>query len=200
MKWLSGELKKEEGKPEQWYAVTKSDFKTHFGGGLLLFYNNSPYQLLSTIYSDTEWLPWKFAKTPKGYWADKTNQRAYLEWLAKRLGYTDMDDWYKVKSQDFIANFGSGLLASFNNSPVALLNSAFPDHPFHPWNFSTASDNVWKDDKQMKEVLQHIQVLLKIKSKEDWLRVSPAQITKLGFENMFRQAGGLAAVVKRYIS
>jgi len=38
--------------------------------------------------------PWLFEKVPQRFWADKANQRRYIDWLGRRLGYTSPQDWY----------------------------------------------------------------------------------------------------------
>ena len=52
--------------------------------------------MISTIFHEKEWLPWKFETVPNGFWNDKNNQRNFLEWLGNELGFKNQDDWYKV--------------------------------------------------------------------------------------------------------
>jgi hypothetical protein len=62
-------------------------------------YNGSPSSLLSAVYPDHEWLPWKFEKTSKNFWDQPTNQRSFMEWAGKQLQIKDMNDWYKISKQ-----------------------------------------------------------------------------------------------------
>ena len=39
----------------------------------------------------------------------KKNQKDYIYWLGKKLGYTTMEDWYKVSRADFDNNYGRSL-------------------------------------------------------------------------------------------
>jgi hypothetical protein len=68
------------------------------GGATLLRnkYNSSPIKLLSAVYPEYEWLPWKFDKSPANYWEDVKNQGKFVEWAAKQLNVNEMSDWYKV--------------------------------------------------------------------------------------------------------
>ncbi len=68
-------------------------------------YNNSPSLLISTVYSEYKWLPWRFSHVPKGYWEDMKNQRNFMDWVGKQLNYNDMEDWYKVTAE--VINFSS---------------------------------------------------------------------------------------------
>jgi hypothetical protein len=66
------------------------------GSGLLSRYNGSPSLLLSSVYPDYDWLPWKFSICPRNYWNDLTNQRKFMEWATKELNIEKMGDWYRT--------------------------------------------------------------------------------------------------------
>ena len=55
--------------------------------------------MLSTVYPDHNWLPWKFNAVPKHYWREMKNQKQYLEWAGKQLNTKEMSDWYKIKNE-----------------------------------------------------------------------------------------------------
>jgi hypothetical protein len=63
---------------------------------LLTKYHGSPLQLLSEVFPEYEWLPWKFDKCPDNYWNDEKNQRKFFDWAAKQLNIKEMSDWYNV--------------------------------------------------------------------------------------------------------
>jgi hypothetical protein len=52
--------------------------------------------MLTTVYHDYHWLPWKFEKTPKNYFSEISNQRIFLDWAGKELGIKEMSDWYNI--------------------------------------------------------------------------------------------------------
>ena len=66
------------------------------GSGLLSKYNNSPSTLISQVYPEYEWLPWRFKRIPVGYWEDIKNQRKFMQWAAQKLHIKDVNDWYKI--------------------------------------------------------------------------------------------------------
>jgi hypothetical protein len=78
------------------------DFYDVGAGGLLVHkYKNSPSFLLSKMYPDYEWLPWKFTKSPRNFKGDETNKRKFLEWAGKQLGVKELNDWYNVSARVF---------------------------------------------------------------------------------------------------
>ena len=68
-------------------------------GGATLVMSASVYKLVSSVYPEYEWLPWRFHKTPANYWTDVKNQRKFMDWAGKELGIKDMSDWYKVTTR-----------------------------------------------------------------------------------------------------
>jgi hypothetical protein len=69
------------------------------GGHLLKSHRDSPTHLLSTVYPEHEWLPWKFVRCPLNYWSDVNNQRKFMDWAATQLNVKEMSDWYKISQR-----------------------------------------------------------------------------------------------------
>ena len=66
-------------------------------GRTLIKYNNKSHiKLITSVYSNYKWLPWKFNHAPKGYWNDENNVKEYMNWLSEQLNIKTMEDWYKV--------------------------------------------------------------------------------------------------------
>jgi hypothetical protein len=64
------------------------------GHTLLTKYDFSFHSLLSALYPEYNWLSWKFLQ--KGYWGDVNNQKKFMDWVAWKLNYKEMSDWYKI--------------------------------------------------------------------------------------------------------
>ena len=91
---------------EDWYKVTSKDLVRNFGTGILQQFNRSHIKLITSVYSDYTWLPWKFNNVPVNYFKDKQNVALYLNWLGNKLGFTKMEDWYNISYQvSFFQNF-----------------------------------------------------------------------------------------------
>ena len=123
---------------EDWYNIKGQDIRNKDGGGLLKNYNNSPLQLLKSVYPEENWLPWKFTNAPNGYWDDIENHKIYMDWLGTQLEYKILEDWYNITTQRIINNDGGGLLQYYNNSPKLLVTSIYPNYP---WNLSKFQKN-----------------------------------------------------------
>jgi hypothetical protein len=63
------------------------------------YFHGSPSLLLSEIFPDYDWLPWKFERCPNGFWDNIRNQKKFLEWAANELKIKNMSDWYNVSKQ-----------------------------------------------------------------------------------------------------
>ena len=68
-------------------------------GGTLIKYNKSHINIITSVYPNYNWLPWRFNSTPKEFWNDTNNVKEYMNWLSERLNIKTMEDWYKVSSE-----------------------------------------------------------------------------------------------------
>ena len=66
-------------KQSDWYQVTAKDFQENFGSSLLA-QQKSIADLLSD-YLDFNFLPWRFAVAPNGFWGKKKNHRRFLDFV-----------------------------------------------------------------------------------------------------------------------
>jgi len=180
MKWLSKVLSRNLETAEDWYDINAEDFLRNFGGYLLSKYGSSPYQLLSKLFPETEWLPWCFTRAPGGFWESESNQRTYLKWLFQELHFSKEEDWYRITKADFEKHFGTHLLLLYNGSPsriiMHLLNSEKVDEEvemeeekvgkgieYRPWMFNRAPYNMGKSEEEMKALLQYVFLELGLK-------------------------------------
>lgn len=152
---------------EDWYSVTNEDVIKHGGSGLLAHkYSSSFYKLISTVYSDVEWTPWKFTRISRGYWNDINNQRKYLDWLGnfasynfsqasgRTLGLQSKEHWYLVTNKDFIKHGGGALLRiQYEGSIYKLLSTVYSEVEWIPWKFSHVPRGFWNDINNQRKYL-----------------------------------------------
>src|SRR4051794_35122882 len=74
--WLGNKLGNKE--MEDWYSLTSEILSKNYGSTLLQRHKSSPIELLKEVYPNHDWLPWRFPKTPRGYWDDFSNVKSFF--------------------------------------------------------------------------------------------------------------------------
>jgi hypothetical protein len=69
-------------------------------------------------------------KVPRDYWNDLSNQRTFLDELAKKLNITAFEEWYRVSSKDVIENGGRGLFKHYGFSIPKMLTTVYKEYPY----------------------------------------------------------------------
>ena len=120
---------------DQFYQMSSKDI-SQYGGKALLehIFNGSISIALQSIYPDHQWLPWKFEqqKVSPGFWDQFNNQKFFIEWLGKELGFKHINDWFNITQKHIQDYGGRGLLFKYGGSPFRLFNSIFPQHNWLP--------------------------------------------------------------------
>ncbi len=62
-------------------------------------HNESLYCMVSSIFREVKWLPWRFSDVSREFWIDMKNQRNFLDWVATQLNYKEKEDWYKITNE-----------------------------------------------------------------------------------------------------
>ena len=60
---------------------------------------NSLFNIVSTVYPQYKWLPWRFSNKKKSFWLDSENWKWFMQFAAKELNLNEMNDWYNVTSE-----------------------------------------------------------------------------------------------------
>ena len=150
---------------EDWYNINGEILCANYGNSLLKRYNGSPSKVVISLFPDYNWLEWKFGMSPLNFWKNKKNQKKYMDWLGKELGYTTMVDWYNITRKKFSKNYGSGLLNQYNGSPSKVVSSLFPDYN---WDKSKFKKNYSEGQIEWAEYLKiHIPDMRHILNNDD---------------------------------
>ncbi len=68
-------------------------------------------------------------KVPNGHWDSVSNQRLFMDALAKKLNITDMEGWYKATITRMRENGGGSLLSrNYKGSRFKLLSTVYPEY------------------------------------------------------------------------
>jgi hypothetical protein len=113
----------------------------------------------------------KSSKFPNGYWDIHENRLNYMTWLQQKLKFQNMSDWYNIKTDDFIQNGGKTLLKKYNDSPLRVLMSVYPEYQWQPWRFGKTTSGYWKEDNNVAEYMQWLANQLNITCQDDWYSI-----------------------------
>ncbi|HCS52150.1 hypothetical protein [uncultured Rubinisphaera sp.] len=185
MRWLAKELGYK--KTEDWYQVSKQDFHVRSGGGLLAnYYHDSPQQAVLAHFPEYEWRPWLFRSTSQGFWQDKKNRLAYMDWLGDHLGLKSLEDWYKVSRSHFHTNHGGGMLANYyGDSVFRALREYAPKKKWVPWRFATVPQGFWKEQKNRQTYLRWLGKELGYDKPTDWYKLTRQHFSENHGEALF---------------
>jgi len=119
---------------EGWYNVTKRNIVENGGEGLLkYYYDDSPSKAVLSIYSQHNWMLWRFHLPPRGYWrslsTDKLEMNRLFDWLSEKLAIKSLDDWYRISLDQLrkLVPF-AGLLS--RQTVAQVVKSVFPEYPW----------------------------------------------------------------------
>jgi hypothetical protein len=131
-------------KMSDWYRVTTSDIDRAGGRPLLQAYGVSLCKLLQNVYTDYNWLPWKFQGVARGWWSDLGNLKQfikyvegmYLQCISSLFAYIHsteyygitrdtLDDWYIVGYGVFRRLGGATPLMMYG-SLLSILKKIYP--------------------------------------------------------------------------
>jgi hypothetical protein len=142
-------------------------------------------------------------KPPTSFWKTRANRIAYFQWLGKRLGYTNINDWYKLTRALIHANKGALQLSNcsfvgipdcecdwegatlyrsvYNCSTILVLKDIFPDHEWQPWKLAKVPMSWWSDLENQRKYLDYMGTHeLGVKKLEDWYSIPASKIIALG--------------------
>jgi len=213
-----GKEKEKEEVEEVWYSLTTQLLIDRGGAVLLKKYNNSLSLMLSTLFPEVAFDPLKFSRAPQNYWHDKDNGRRFLEGLAVKSGFepTNPDTYYtSLTPRAIIEGGGSGLLARYGNSYIALLRAVFPEVEWEQWRFprgvaklkakavslspslsssSSSSSSFYSLSPSFyKDLVQKIEKDMEVKEAKDWYRISRGQLETLGLWRAIFSAAPLSS-------
>jgi hypothetical protein len=113
-----------------------------------------------------------FSKSIKSDNITQESQRHFLDRLGKKMGFQNIEDWYKITQKDLKEKGGSTLLMLYGGSPSKLVQSIYPKHEWMPWRFETVAKGTWNklEPLQRIKMINWLEKELRIESPEDWYR------------------------------
>ncbi len=119
--------------------------------------------------------------TARRIWSDFSNQRSFMDRLAKKLNITYPNDWYNVTNKVIKQHGGDGLLHKFNGSGTKLLAAIYPEYlklyvirsynVIYKWDlskFSCVPRGYWNHIENQRHFMDALATKLNIKDQEGW--------------------------------
>jgi len=195
LRWLE-EVLNIKKVPTDWYRVKSTIVISQHGGiGFLHHYGNSLRRALADLYPDQDWYPWLFEGTGSYFWTSRENRLRFLEWLSHRLHIEELDDWYRVKVEEVLANDGSTFLERYQGSLQKALADLIPEHPWQSWRFTSTWHGFWKLRSNRYQYLSWLAEKLNVVRMDDWSFVSREQIKHYKGSSIINRRGGFRSLL-----
>jgi len=163
-------------------------------------YNKSPTKALLSVYSEYNWIVWKFKSVPDGFWCETTNHKKFFDWLGGQLGVKSFEDWYDITHSYIVKHGGLGLLQRYyNNSTMNALLSIYQEFHWVPWKFAhlKVQPGIWDSGIYDLEFVSAISKHLRISKLDDWYRVSKDDLEKNSALTFFKRRGGVLNILSK---
>ena len=171
---------------DDWLTVSSNKIIQHGGKKLIEEYNNDRVEMMKSIYPSHRWsLP---DDQSKDYFKSVDNQRRFLDDLFIKLKLKAKDDWMDVAKKKIIKEGGGKVMREYGGDMKKMLERVYPNHR---WSFPPSSNKLTKQflsslDNQ-RHFLNQLFDRFHMKSKHDWLSISPSKIIRNGGKNLMKE-------------
>lgn len=168
-------------KAEDWKHVKYSTLEKMGAKRLLARYSSMQEMLLDVFPEEKKlasWALWK--RVPKRYFDSRDNCKNFLQRVAKECGVRRWpEDWKKVTYED-VTKLGGRMLLMRYESLFAALRDLFPRHD---WDVFSCRRHVpsgfWSSKANVCAFVKKLAKELRVTEKEQWYRVSAAQVCSI---------------------
>lgn len=120
-------------------------------------------------------------KFPDGHWKNTENIKNLMLEIKSKLGFISDEEWYAVNIELIQQHGGKSVLATFKDSPQALLKAAFPELNLYPWRFkSKVPKNYWVSLDNQRYFIETEATRLGWNNKEDYYKFTGKILTECG--------------------
>jgi len=130
---------------------------------------------------DPVWCP---GPVPPHFWEDEKNRRNYLLWLAHKLRFRRMEQWYSVTRKDFIRNHGYTVLRYYRGRPSEMLRSLLPEYDWCEWLFPVAPKTFWDSVENQRRFIEWLGGEMGVRRWQDWYRVTERDFKRHGGDSL----------------
>lgn len=114
-------------------------------------------------------------------WDDPQIRKPILDLIVEKYGFKSEEDWYKLTRKMVLDVGGAELIKYYDQSPIKLLRSTFPDYDWKPWLLPNPPRNYWQNLDNLKLYFDWLSEKLGIKTLEDWYKIDYKNLYEFGF-------------------
>ncbi len=144
---------------------------------------------------DPIWCP---GPVPRGFWDEASHRRDYLIWLAHRLRFRWMEDYYRLTTEMLVEHYGSHVARTYwRSSSYGAVKDCFPQYDWQEWLFSRVPGGFWKSRTNCRRYLRWLGERLGYRHMDDWYGISYHDFARnkgLAFINGHRGSPALAVM------
>lgn len=120
-----------------------------------------------------------YSTVPRGFWSRSANRRAFVEWLGRKFGFEEPEDWYALTRKAVIEHGGGTMLAKYyDGSVITLLRHYMHWHDWKEWLFPLSPMGFWKDHRNHRPFLEWMGEQLGYEEMDDWYQVNAIDFHK----------------------
>jgi hypothetical protein len=142
---------------------------------------------------------WIMGPVPCGFWKNESNHRDYFLWLAWKLGFRTMQDWYRFKTSDIEKNHGTGMLIYWERSLTKAIQGCFPEYDWHEWRFSSVPQRFWEDPVNRRRYFKWLGLQLGYRRATDWLMIREDDIAAYCGNALVNRFSSMHTLLKEYL-
>merc|ERR1712130_931734 len=121
---------------------TERQIRQFPGGHHLLSKHRGMNNLLQKAFPEREWSNNNRTPARPGFWDERTNQRQFMDELAKKLNINSLDDWRSVRYAQLHLHGAGSILARYG-SFFELLQNVYPEHDWQIYRGSRVPFGYW---------------------------------------------------------
>jgi len=163
---------------DDWYSISANRL-TKIGGSSLLRQYPTFMDLLSSVYPEHSWNPFKRSQVPHNYWKDVNHQRKWIHDLSNHLNITEINQWNQVSAKD-VTNFPGGYrMLTIHGGVISMISHFYPDFKIDSSQRNMPSAH-WKSYENQRIFMDNLGNQLGIKDLSEWRNVSYKKFLKHG--------------------
>ena len=172
---------------EDWMKISREKIATNGGTSLILHYKRDLTALLTTIYP---YYPWELECVyRRGRDKSIEYQQYFMDKLFYELKLNSLEDLLFISTEEIKQNGGVKILIYYHNQIKELLQTVYPNYPWHSndnFQITKRSKKIYfQKVENQRKFMDELFIKFKLKSIEDWINVSKKIIERNGGKILF---------------